>query len=61
MSATHLTATALDDNIAGSVPNVALTTITGDFSGRFASAQDAAGAAVSYGLSITGGNGVASG
>lgn len=61
LSATHLTATALDDNIAGSVPNVALTTITGDFSVRFASAQDAAGAAVSYGLSITGGNGVASG
>ena len=28
LSATHLTATALDDNIAGSVPNVALTTIT---------------------------------
>lgn len=61
LSATHLTATALDDNIAGSSPNGALTTTSGDFSVKFASAQDAAGAAVSYALTITGGNGMASG
>ncbi|WP_375787174.1 DUF5801 repeats-in-toxin domain-containing protein [Bradyrhizobium sp. Pha-3] len=61
LSATHLTATALDDNIAGSAPNGALTTTSGDFSVKFASAQDAAGAAVSYALTIPGGNGMASG
>ncbi|MHC2467638.1 hypothetical protein ACVIHD_006650 [Bradyrhizobium embrapense] len=61
LSATHLTATALDDNIAGSSPNGTLTTTSGDFSVKFASAQDAAGAAVSYALTITGSNGAASG
>ncbi|NEU98869.1 DUF5801 repeats-in-toxin domain-containing protein [Bradyrhizobium uaiense] len=61
LSATHLTATQLDDNIAGSAPNVALTTISGDFSVKFASPQDAAGATVSYALTIAGGNGMASG
>ncbi|MES5482965.1 DUF5801 repeats-in-toxin domain-containing protein [Bradyrhizobium sp. INPA03-11B] len=61
LSATHLTATELDDNIAGSAPNVALTTVSGDFSVKFASPQDAAGATVSYALTITGGNGMASG
>ncbi|MCC8982305.1 DUF5801 repeats-in-toxin domain-containing protein, partial [Bradyrhizobium acaciae] len=57
----HLTATPLDDHIAGSSPNAALTTTTGSFGIVFASAQDAAGAAVSYALTITGGNGTASG
>ncbi|MDH2384877.1 DUF5801 repeats-in-toxin domain-containing protein [Bradyrhizobium sp. CER78] len=61
LSATHLTATALDDNIAGSAPNVALTTVSGDFSVKFANPQDAAGATVSYALTITGGNSMASG
>ena len=61
LSETHLTATALNDNIAGSAPNVALTTISGNFSTAFTSAQGADGATISYALSITGGNGTASG
>ncbi|GIQ77197.1 hypothetical protein BraRD5C2_56450 [Bradyrhizobium sp. RD5-C2] len=58
LSETHLTATALDDNIAGSAPNAALTTTSGEFSAAFVTE---AGLAVSYALTITGGNGAASG
>ena len=61
MSETHLTATALDDNIAGSSPNLALTSTTGNFSGAFTSVTGADNATIAYALSITGGNGVASG
>src|SRR5213078_3631237 len=50
------TATALDDNIAGSAPNAALTTISGNFSAAFTSVQGVDGATISYALSITGGN-----
>ncbi|WP_143201671.1 DUF5801 repeats-in-toxin domain-containing protein [Bradyrhizobium sp. NAS96.2] len=57
----HLTATTLDDNIAGSSPNEALTTTTGDFAITFANPQDAVGATVNYRLVITGGDGAASG
>ncbi|SED88333.1 DUF5801 repeats-in-toxin domain-containing protein [Bradyrhizobium erythrophlei] len=58
LSETHLTATALDDNIAGSAPDAALTTTSGEFSAAFVTE---AGLAVSYALTITGGNGAASG
>ncbi|WP_429020179.1 DUF5801 repeats-in-toxin domain-containing protein [Bradyrhizobium sp. I1.14.4] len=61
LSETHLTATALDDNIAGSAPNAALTTISADFSAAFTIAPGLSGATVSYVLTITGGNGTASG
>jgi VCBS repeat-containing protein len=61
LSETHLTATALDDNIAGSAPNAALTTTSGNFSTAFTSVQGADGATISYALSITGGNGTVSG
>ncbi|MGN1290646.1 MAG: DUF5801 repeats-in-toxin domain-containing protein, partial [Bradyrhizobium sp.] len=57
----HLTATTLDDHIAGSSPNEALTTTTGDFAITFANPQDAVGATVNYALVITGGDGAASG
>ncbi|QOZ36831.1 DUF5801 repeats-in-toxin domain-containing protein [Bradyrhizobium sp. CCBAU 53421] len=58
LSETHLTATALDDHIAGSAPDAALTTTSGEFSAAFVTE---AGLAVSYALTITGGNGAASG
>ncbi|MHC2254068.1 VCBS repeat-containing protein [Bradyrhizobium embrapense] len=58
LSETHLTATALDDNIAGSAPDAALTTTSGEFSAAFVTE---AGLAVSYALTITGGNGSLSG
>jgi len=61
LSEAHLTATALDGNIAGSAPDATLTTTSGDFSTAFASVQGADGATISYALSITGGNGTASG
>ncbi|HEX8030202.1 MAG TPA: DUF5801 repeats-in-toxin domain-containing protein, partial [Vicinamibacterales bacterium] len=61
LSETHLTATVFDDNIAGSVPNASLTTTSTDFSTAFTSVQGADGATISYALSITGGNGTASG
>ncbi|HKU07596.1 MAG TPA: DUF5801 repeats-in-toxin domain-containing protein [Bradyrhizobium sp.] len=61
LSETHLTATALDDNIAGSSPNASLTTTSGEFSTAFTSVQGADGATIGYALSITGGNGTASG
>ncbi|WP_076865362.1 DUF5801 repeats-in-toxin domain-containing protein [Bradyrhizobium mercantei] len=61
LSETHLTATALDDNIAGSAPDAALTTTSADFSTAFTTAQDLNGATVSYALTISGGNGTASG
>ncbi|WGR91411.1 DUF5801 domain-containing protein [Bradyrhizobium sp. ISRA435] len=61
LSEAHLAATALDDNIAGSAPDAALTTISGDFSTAFASVQGTDGATISYALSIVGGNGTASG
>src|SRR6266404_5629703 len=61
LSETHLTATALDDNIAGSAPDATLTTTSGNFSTAFISVQGADGATISYALSITGGNGTASG
>ena len=61
LSETHLTAAALDDNIAGSAPNATLTTATGDFSTAFTSVQGADGATIKYALSIVGGNGTASG
>jgi len=61
LSETHLTATALDDNIAGSAPNAALTTTSGNFSTAFTPVQGADGATISYALSIKGGNGTASG
>ena len=37
LSESHLTATALDDNIAGSTPNATLTTTSGNFSTAFTS------------------------
>jgi VCBS repeat-containing protein len=61
LSETHLTATALDDNIAGSAPEATLTTTSANFSTAFTSVQGADGATISYALSITGGNGTASG
>ncbi|WP_461356456.1 DUF5801 repeats-in-toxin domain-containing protein [Bradyrhizobium sp. USDA 4454] len=61
LSETHLTATALDDNIGGSAPNAALTTISADFSAAFVTASGLSGTTVSYALMITGGNGTASG
>jgi len=61
LSETHLTATALDDNIAGSAPDATLTTISGNFSTAFASVQGIDGATISYALSIAGGNGTPSG
>ncbi|WP_271553460.1 DUF5801 repeats-in-toxin domain-containing protein [Bradyrhizobium sp. CCBAU 45394] len=61
LSETHLTATSLDDNIAGSAPDTTLTTTSGDFSTAFTSVQGADGATISYALSITGGNGTTSG
>ena len=61
LSETHLTATAPDDNIAGSAPDATLTTTSGNFSTAFTSVQGVDGATISYALSITGGNGTASG
>ncbi|WP_244068218.1 DUF5801 repeats-in-toxin domain-containing protein [Bradyrhizobium sp. Ce-3] len=61
LSETHLTATALDDHIAGSAPDATLTTTSADFSTAFNSVQGADGATISYALTITGGNGTASG
>ncbi|WP_456750462.1 MULTISPECIES: DUF5801 repeats-in-toxin domain-containing protein [unclassified Bradyrhizobium] len=61
LSETHLTATALDDNIAGSAPNAALTTVSADFSAAFVTASGLTGTTLSYALTITGGNGTASG
>ena len=61
LSEAHLTATALDDNIAGSAPDAALTTTSGNFSTAFTSVQGVDGATISYALTITGGNGTASG
>ncbi|MCA6125175.1 VCBS domain-containing protein, partial [Bradyrhizobium sp. WSM 1704] len=61
LSETHLTATALDDNLAGSAPDGALTTTSADFSGAFTSAPGADGTTISYALTITGGDGSASG
>ncbi|MBR0869061.1 VCBS domain-containing protein [Bradyrhizobium tropiciagri] len=61
LSETHLTATALNDNIAGSAPNAALTSTSGNFATAFTSVQGADGATISYALAITGGNGAASG
>src|SRR5262249_35321767 len=61
LSETHLTATVLDDNIAGSVPDATLTTTSGNFSTAFTPVQGADGATTKYALSITGGNGTASG
>jgi len=61
LSESHLTATALDDNIAGSTPNATLTTTSGNFSTAFTSVQGVDGATISYALSIAGGNGTASG
>ncbi|WP_271614724.1 DUF5801 repeats-in-toxin domain-containing protein [Bradyrhizobium sp. CCBAU 51627] len=61
LSETHLTATSLDDSIAGSAPDATQTTTSGDFSTAFTSVQGANGATISYALSITGGNGTASG
>ncbi|UGA43946.1 DUF5801 domain-containing protein [Bradyrhizobium quebecense] len=61
LSETHLTATAFDDNIAGSAPNAGLTTTSADFSTAFSSVQGANGATIGYALTITGGNGTASG
>ena len=61
LSELHLTATALDDNIAGSAPNATLTTTSGNFSTAFTSVQGVDGATISYALSIAGGNGTASG
>ncbi|MBR0896887.1 hypothetical protein JQ616_18155 [Bradyrhizobium tropiciagri] len=61
LSETHLTATTLDDNIAGSAPNLALTTTSADFSTAFSSVQGADGATIGYALKIAGGNGTASG
>ncbi len=39
LSEAHLTATLLDDNIAGSAPNATLTTTSADFSTAFTSVQ----------------------
>ncbi|MCC8960259.1 hypothetical protein H8B02_44720, partial [Bradyrhizobium sp. Pear77] len=61
LSEKHLTATLLDDNIAGSAPDGTLTTTSADFSTAFNSVQGADGATISYALAITGGNGAASG
>ncbi|HEX3162845.1 MAG TPA: VCBS domain-containing protein, partial [Pseudolabrys sp.] len=61
LSETHLTATALDDNIVGSAPNAALTMTSGDFSTAFTSVQGADGATIGYALTITGGDGTTSG
>jgi VCBS repeat-containing protein len=61
LSESHLTATALDDNIAGSAPNATLTTTSGNFSTAFTSVQGVDGATISYALSIAGGSGTASG
>jgi len=61
LSETHLTATTLDDHIAGSAPDAALTTTSADFSTAFTSVQGADGATIHYALTITGGNGTASG
>ncbi|MGL1489030.1 DUF5801 repeats-in-toxin domain-containing protein, partial [Vibrio parahaemolyticus] len=48
-------------NIAGSAPDALLTTTSADFSRAFSSVQGADGATISYALTITGGNGAASG
>jgi len=61
LSESHLTATALDDNTAGSAPNATLTTTSGNFSTAFTSVQGVDGATIGYALSIAGGNGTASG
>jgi VCBS repeat-containing protein len=61
LSESHLTATAQDDNIAGSAPNATLTTTSGNFSTAFTSVQGVDGATISYALSIAGGSGTASG
>ena len=61
LSESHLTATALDDNIAGSAPNATLTTTSGNFSTAFTSVQGVDGATISYALAIAGGSGTASG
>jgi VCBS repeat-containing protein len=61
LSEAHLTATALEGNISGSAPDATLTTTSGDFATAFTSVQGVDGATISYALSITGGNGTASG
>ncbi|WP_436159924.1 DUF5801 repeats-in-toxin domain-containing protein [Mesorhizobium sp. LjRoot246] len=53
--------TAATNGINGSTPSLALTHTTGDFSGAFTWVQGADSATVAYALSITGGNGTASG
>src|SRR5206468_8470220 len=52
--------TAATNGIDGSTPNLASTTTTGNFSGAFTSVQGADSAAVTYAVSITGGNGTPS-
>src|SRR5206468_4414491 len=49
------------DLIAGSAPNLAQTSATGNFSTAFTSVTGADNATIAYALSITGGNGTASG
>jgi VCBS repeat-containing protein len=58
LSEAHLTATAFDDNIAGSAPNATGTTTSANFSTAFDGVD---GATISFALSITGGDGTASG
>jgi VCBS repeat-containing protein len=58
LSEAHLTATEFDDNIAGSTPNATGTTTSANFSTAFDGVD---GATISYALSITGGDGTASG
>src|SRR4029079_13463605 len=53
--------TAATNGIDGSTPNLANTHTTGDFSTAFTPGQGADSATISYALSITGGNGTASG
>ena len=61
LSETHLTATALNESIAGSAPDAALTAISADFSSAFSSVQGADSASIRYALTITGGDGTPSG
>ncbi len=59
LSETHLTAAT--DDVDGSHPNLALTTISANYSVDFTPKPDANGGVVTYALSIHGGNGTASG
>jgi VCBS repeat-containing protein len=61
LSETHLTATT-NNNVNGSSPNAALTVAVGHFAGDFTDVSGADGLkSTTYALSITGGNGTASG